>query len=93
MNAVIENLKRQHPGEDVEEPFRRGYERGRDYYQAYATNPKPPEALREKFWKCKLVPGGGVEPPRPRRSADFESAAYSTILLLKNLQRRKRESV
>jgi hypothetical protein len=33
MNAALEDVKRQHPGRDVEEPFLRGYERGRDYYQ------------------------------------------------------------
>jgi hypothetical protein len=33
MNAEIEDLERQHPGVDVAEPFTRGYERGRDYYQ------------------------------------------------------------
>jgi hypothetical protein len=33
MTAAIEDLERQHPGAEVEEPFRRGYERGRDYYQ------------------------------------------------------------
>jgi hypothetical protein len=33
MQADIEEVKRQHPGVDVEEPFRRGFERGRDYYQ------------------------------------------------------------
>jgi len=33
MDAEIEDLERQHPGVDVAEPFTRGYERGRDYYQ------------------------------------------------------------
>jgi hypothetical protein len=33
MNAALEDVKQQHPGQDVEEPFLRGYERGRDYYQ------------------------------------------------------------
>ena len=33
MNAEVEELERQHPGAEVAEPFRRGYERGRDYYQ------------------------------------------------------------
>jgi len=33
MNAALEDVQRQHPGEDVEEAFLRGYERGRDYYQ------------------------------------------------------------
>jgi hypothetical protein len=33
MTAEIEELERQHPGVNVAEPFTRGYERGRDYYQ------------------------------------------------------------
>jgi hypothetical protein len=33
MTAQIEDLERQYPGVNVAEPFRRGYERGRDYYQ------------------------------------------------------------
>jgi hypothetical protein len=33
MTAKIEDLERQYPGVKVAEPFRRGYERGRDYYQ------------------------------------------------------------
>jgi len=33
MQADIEELQRQYPGIDVEGPFRRGFERGRDYYQ------------------------------------------------------------
>jgi len=33
MTAQFEDLERLHPGADVAEPFRRGYERGRDYYQ------------------------------------------------------------
>jgi hypothetical protein len=33
MTAQIEDLERQYPGVMVAEPFRRGYERGRDYYQ------------------------------------------------------------
>jgi hypothetical protein len=33
MTAQIEELERQYPGVNVEEPFTRGYERGRDYYQ------------------------------------------------------------
>ena len=33
MNAALEDVKRQHPGVDVEEAFTRGYQRGRDYYQ------------------------------------------------------------
>jgi len=33
MTAEIEELERQYPGAEIAEPFRRGYERGRDYYQ------------------------------------------------------------
>jgi hypothetical protein len=33
MDAKIEELEQQYPGRDVTEPFSRGYERGRDYYQ------------------------------------------------------------
>lgn len=33
MTAQIEELERQYPGEKLDEPFRSGYERGRDYYQ------------------------------------------------------------
>jgi hypothetical protein len=33
MTAQIEDLEREYPGQNVAEPFRRGYERGRDYYQ------------------------------------------------------------
>jgi len=33
MSAEIEELERQYPGAEVAEPFQRGYERGRDYYQ------------------------------------------------------------
>jgi hypothetical protein len=33
MNAALEDAQAQHPGKDVEEPFTRGYQRGRDYYQ------------------------------------------------------------
>ena len=33
MNVKIEDLERQYPGVDVAQPFTRGYERGRDYYQ------------------------------------------------------------
>jgi len=40
MNTDIENVQRQFPGEDVEEPFRRGYERGRDHYQALCDHSK-----------------------------------------------------
>lgn len=33
MDAKIEELEQQNPGREVAEPFSRGYERGRDYYQ------------------------------------------------------------
>jgi hypothetical protein len=33
MGAQIEELERKYPGAEVEEPFRRGYDRGRDHYQ------------------------------------------------------------
>jgi hypothetical protein len=33
MTVDIEELERRYPGAQVAEPFRRGYERGRDYYQ------------------------------------------------------------
>jgi hypothetical protein len=33
MDAVLEDVKRQYPGADVEAPFTRGYRRGREHYQ------------------------------------------------------------
>ena len=33
MSAALEDVQRQHPGAQVEAPFTRGYERGREYYQ------------------------------------------------------------
>lgn len=33
MNAVLEDVQRQNPGAQVEEPFVRGYRRGREHYQ------------------------------------------------------------
>jgi hypothetical protein len=33
MDADLEEVKRQYPGADVEEPYTRGYQRGREYYQ------------------------------------------------------------
>lgn len=33
MNAALEDVKRQYPGANVEEPFIRGYQRGREHYQ------------------------------------------------------------
>jgi hypothetical protein len=40
MNAQIEELEGQYPGAEVAEPFRRGYERGRDYYQRLCDESK-----------------------------------------------------
>jgi hypothetical protein len=40
MNARLEELKQQHPGANVEEPFVKGYERGRDYYQQLCNQAK-----------------------------------------------------
>jgi len=33
MDAALEDVERQFPGKDVEEPFIRGYQRGREHYQ------------------------------------------------------------
>ena len=33
MDAALEDAQRQHPGAKVEEPFIRGYQRGREHYQ------------------------------------------------------------
>lgn len=33
MDAALEQVQRRHPGANVEEPFTRGYQRGRDHYQ------------------------------------------------------------
>ena len=33
MEAALEDVKRQNPGANVEEPFTRGYQRGREHYQ------------------------------------------------------------
>jgi hypothetical protein len=40
MTAQIEDLERQYPGVELEEPFTRGYERGRDYYQELCSKSK-----------------------------------------------------
>jgi len=40
MNAKIEELEQQHPGTEVGEAFRRGYERGRDHYQQLCNESK-----------------------------------------------------
>lgn len=34
MNSALEDVERRYPGEQVEEPFTRGYERGREHYQS-----------------------------------------------------------
>lgn len=33
MDAALEDIQQRYPGKDVEEPFTRGYERGREHYQ------------------------------------------------------------
>jgi hypothetical protein len=33
MDATLEDVQRQYPGQNVEEPFTRGYRRGREHYQ------------------------------------------------------------
>ena len=33
MEATLEDVQRQYPGQNVEEPFTRGYQRGREHYQ------------------------------------------------------------
>jgi hypothetical protein len=33
MDAALEDVKKENPGKNVEEPFTRGYQRGRDHYQ------------------------------------------------------------
>ncbi len=40
MDAVLEDVKREYPGADVEEPFLRGYQRGRDHYQQLCDEDK-----------------------------------------------------
>jgi hypothetical protein len=40
MTAQIEELERRYPGENVAEPFQRGYERGRDHYQRLCDESK-----------------------------------------------------
>ncbi len=46
MAQDIEELKRQYPGSEVEEPFRRGYERGRAHFEASRAQGKLPANLR-----------------------------------------------
>ena len=40
MNAALEDVQRQHPGEQVEAPFTHGYQRGREYYQHLCDDKK-----------------------------------------------------
>ena len=40
MDSRLEDLKRQYPTRDVEKPFTRGYQRGRDYYQRLCDESK-----------------------------------------------------
>jgi hypothetical protein len=40
MTAQIEELEKQYPGRKVGEPYRKGYERGRDYYQQLCDQSK-----------------------------------------------------
>jgi hypothetical protein len=40
MAVKIEEVEREHPGADVEEPFTKGYERGRDHYEQLCSEHK-----------------------------------------------------
>jgi len=40
MDAALEDVKEQNPGVDVEEPFTRGYQSGREYYQKMCEETK-----------------------------------------------------
>jgi hypothetical protein len=40
MNIRLEDLQREHPGVQVEEPFTQGYQRGREYYQQLCEEKK-----------------------------------------------------
>jgi hypothetical protein len=40
MTAKLEELEHKYPDAQIEEPFTRGYERGRDYYQQICDKPK-----------------------------------------------------
>jgi hypothetical protein len=46
MAQDIEDLQRQYPGSEVEEPFRRGYERGRAHFEASRARGTLPVNLR-----------------------------------------------
>ena len=39
MASDLEELQQQHPGVAVEDPFARGFQQGREYYQPSAMNP------------------------------------------------------
>lgn len=40
MDAALEDVQRRYPGEQVEEPFTRGFQRGRDHYQQLCDETK-----------------------------------------------------
>jgi hypothetical protein len=40
MESNLEDLQREHPGEEVAEPYTRGYQRGREYYQRVCDQSK-----------------------------------------------------
>jgi hypothetical protein len=42
MASDLEELQQQYPGAPVEEPFTRGFERGREYYQRLCDEPNAP---------------------------------------------------
>ena len=42
MASDLEELQQQYPGAAVEEPFARGFERGREYYQRLCDEPNAP---------------------------------------------------
>lgn len=47
MDSKIEDVEREYPGMNAGEPFRKGYERGRDYYQQLCNNDEvAPEARK-----------------------------------------------
>jgi hypothetical protein len=43
MDSDLEELKRRYPHSDLEEPFRRGYERGRAYYESLCSKTRQQE--------------------------------------------------
>jgi hypothetical protein len=40
MDSKAEEIERQYPGVNAAEPFRKGYRRGRDYYQQLCNESK-----------------------------------------------------